>query len=117
VNLLSNAIKFTPKSGHVLVATDIDSDGYLSISVSDTGIGMSPSDLSVVFAPFQQVDHVMARRYGGAGLGLTIAKNLTELQGGALTLASELGTGTTVTLRFPPDHYSVKSELYLVAKG
>jgi two-component system, cell cycle sensor histidine kinase PleC len=117
VNLLSNAIKFTPKSGHVIVATDIDSDGNLSISVSDTGIGMSPSDLSLVFAPFQQIDQVMARRYGGAGLGLTIAKNLTELQGGGLTLASELGKGTTVTLRFPPDHYSVKSELYLVAKG
>jgi signal transduction histidine kinase len=48
---------------------------------------------------------------------LTIAKNLAELQGGELTLASELGKGTTVTLRFPPDHYSVKSELYLVAKG
>jgi signal transduction histidine kinase len=117
VNLLSNAIKFTPRLGHVVVATDIDGDGNLSISVRDNGIGMSPADLSRVFEPFQQVEHAMARRYEGAGLGLTIAKNLTELQGGALTLGSELGRGTTVTLRFPPESYSVKSELFLVAIG
>ena len=117
VNLLSNAIKFTPKSGQVTIATDIDASGGLSICISDTGIGMSPADLSLVFAPFQQIDHGIARRYDGAGLGLTIAKNLAELQGGTLTLSSELGKGTSVTLRFPSDCYSVQSELYLVAKG
>ena len=110
VNLLSNAIKFTPRSGNVVVATDIDGDGVLSISVRDNGIGMSPADMSRVFEPFQQVEHAMARKYEGAGLGLTIAKNLTELQGGALTLTSEPANGTTVTLRFPPECYSVQSE-------
>jgi signal transduction histidine kinase len=115
VNLLSNAIKFTPRSGSVVVATDIDCDGVLSISVRDNGIGMSPADMSRVFEPFQQVEHAMARKYEGAGLGLTIAKNLTELQGGALTLTSEPGNGTTVTLRFPPECYSVQSEHCLVA--
>jgi signal transduction histidine kinase len=117
VNLLSNAIKFTPKSGQVKIVTDIEPDGSLSISISDTGIGMSPADLSVALRPFQQIDHGIARRYDGAGLGLTIAKNLTELQGGTLALSSELGKGTTVTLRFPSECYSVKSDLYLVAKG
>ena len=116
VNLLSNAIKFTPKSGYVVIATDIDGDGSLSISITDTGIGMSPGDIALAFAPFQQIDHGIARRYDGAGLGLTIAKNLAELQGGTLTLSSELGKGTTVTLRFPSDRYSVGSEP-LVAKG
>ncbi len=115
LNLLSNAIKFTPKSGSVTVATSVDGAGALSISVADTGIGIAPEDQAVALEPFGQIEHGLARNYQGAGLGLTIAKKLTELQGGTLALQSELGKGTTITLRFPPNSYSVKTELYLVA--
>jgi signal transduction histidine kinase len=116
VNLLANAIKFTPRDGQVVIATSFEADGSLLISVRDTGIGMSPGDMSLVFAPFQQVDHGMSRKYDGAGLGLTIAKNLAELQGGTLTLSSELGKGTEVSLRFPSARYFVDTELRLSAK-
>ena len=115
LNLLSNAIKFTPKSGSVTVATNVDSAGALSISVADTGIGIAPEDQAVALEPFGQIEHGLARNYQGAGLGLTIAKRLTELQGGTLALQSELGKGTTVTMRFTADTYSARTELYLVA--
>ncbi len=115
LNLLSNAIKFTPKSGSITVATSVDSAGGLLISVADTGIGIAAEDQAVALEPFGQIEHGLARHFQGAGLGLTIAKKLTELQGGALTLQSELGKGTTITLRFPLNTYSAKTELYLVA--
>lgn len=115
LNLLSNALKFTPRSGSVTVATSVDGAGTLSISVADTGIGIAPEDQAIALEPFGQIEHGLARNYQGAGLGLTIAKKLTELQGGALSLQSELGKGTTVILRFGTDTYSVKTEHYLVA--
>jgi signal transduction histidine kinase len=99
VNLLGNAIKFTEAGGEVSMATRMDRDG-LTISVSDTGIGISQEDLAGIFAPFHQVDHGHSRRYDGAGLGLTIAKSLSELMGGKLEVDSELGRGTIVTLSF-----------------
>jgi signal transduction histidine kinase len=101
VNLLGNAIKFTSPEGRVVMTTRIDREKGLKISVSDTGIGISPEDIASVFAPFHQVDHGNSRRYDGAGLGLTIAKNLSELMGGKLEVESELGKGTIVTLHFP----------------
>jgi signal transduction histidine kinase len=115
LNLLSNATKFTPKSGSVTIGTRIDDSGALCISVADTGIGIAPEDQAIALEPFGQIEHGLARNYQGAGLGLTIAKKLTELQGGALTLQSELGQGTTITVRFLPTNYSVKTELHLVA--
>ena len=114
LNLLSNAVKFTPAGGEVIFSTDIDDDG-LAIAVSDTGIGIAAEDLPSIFTPFHQIDNGHTRKYEGAGLGLTIAKSLAQLQGGTLTATSELGDGTTVTLRFPPDKLRV--QLYLVAQG
>lgn len=114
LNLLSNAVKFTPPGGEVVFSSDIDDNG-LSISVSDTGIGIAPEHLPSIFTPFHQIDNGHARKYEGAGLGLTIAKSLAQLQGGMLTATSELGNGTTVTLQFPADKYSV--QFYLVARG
>jgi two-component system, cell cycle sensor histidine kinase PleC len=115
LNLLSNATKFTPRSGSVTIGTRIDDSGALCISVADTGIGIAAEDQAIALEPFGQIEHGLARNYQGAGLGLTIAKKLTELQGGALTLQSELGQGTTITVRFLPTNYSVKTELHLVA--
>ena len=117
LNLLSNAIKFTPSGGRITVAASIDADGALLVSVTDTGIGMDKTDLGAALEPFGQVNRGFAKKYQGTGLGLTIAKNLTEMQGGSLSLASELGKGTEATLRFPSDRYHVESRPHLVATG
>jgi len=108
VNLLGNAIKFTEVAGIVAMTTRMDRERGLTISVSDTGIGISQEDLGGIFAPFHQVDHGHSRRFEGAGLGLTIAKSLSELMGGQLEVESELGKGTIVTLSFPAAHCSSK---------
>lgn len=102
VNVLGNAVKFTPTGGQVTVSLRADPTG-LTITVNDTGIGIAPGDLAKVMAPFGQVDSSMSRRYEGSGLGLPLSRKLMDLHGGALSLESRLGSGTTVTLRFPAD--------------
>ena len=103
LNLLSNGIKFTGDGGSVTVRAERAADKSLWIAVSDTGIGIAAADLERAMAPFSQVDSKLSRKYEGTGLGLPIAKSLTELHGGTLSLVSHLGRGTTVTLRFPPE--------------
>ncbi|WP_354686454.1 ATP-binding protein [Cupriavidus necator] len=101
-NLLGNAIKFTDhgtvtlriESGHVE-----DDTAQLVITVTDTGIGISPENLQRLFAPFVQSEHSTTRRYGGTGLGLSICKRLADLMGGELSMRSEPGEGTVVSLR------------------
>ncbi|CAK0777852.1 two-component system, cell cycle sensor histidine kinase PleC [uncultured Gammaproteobacteria bacterium] len=101
LNLLSNAIKFTPRGGRVMVVAAKLESGELTLSVSDTGIGIAGEVLPHIFEPFQQADSRLSRKHEGTGLGLSISKNLMELHGGALDLASEPGQGTTATMRFP----------------
>ena len=102
LNLLSNAVKFTPAGGHInIVAMRESGAGDLLLSVSDTGIGMSPEEIPHALEPFGQIDGTLARRYDGTGLGLTITKAFVEMHGGALTLDSEKGRGTTATIRLP----------------
>jgi signal transduction histidine kinase len=102
LNLLSNAVKFTPAGGYInIVAKREGGAGDLLISVSDTGIGMEPDEIPRALEPFGQIDGTLARRYDGTGLGLTITKAFVEMHGGALTLDSEKGRGTTVTIRLP----------------
>ena len=101
LNLVSNAVKFTPDDGIVTVAAARAEGGGLTITVSDTGIGMSEADLAVAMQPFQQVDSSLARRYEGTGLGLPLAKAFVELHGGTLTITSAVGRGTTVRIAFP----------------
>jgi signal transduction histidine kinase len=100
LNLLSNAIKFTPPGGRVQVATALDSDGFV-IKVRDTGIGIASNDLPKVLIPFTQLDSKLSRKHGGTGLGLPLTKGLVELHGGSLAIESEVGVGTTVTVRLP----------------
>ncbi|HEY5983065.1 MAG TPA: GAF domain-containing protein, partial [Anaerolineales bacterium] len=100
LNLLSNAAKFTAE-GSIVLAAMPEGDETLSVSVSDTGIGISPEDLPRVFLEFQQADNSTTRKYGGTGLGLTISRDLAHLLGGDLTAESELGKGSTFTLRIP----------------
>jgi signal transduction histidine kinase len=100
LNLLSNAIKFSPPGGTVTVRAEDGAEGIV-VAVSDTGIGMCEHDIPRALEPFRQIDNIMHRHYEGVGLGLPLAKRLTELHGGRLEIASQLGRGTTVTLHFP----------------
>ncbi|HEX3429531.1 MAG TPA: ATP-binding protein [Rhizomicrobium sp.] len=102
LNLLSNAVKFTPGGGRVDIAVSC-SDAGIAISVSDTGIGMAPGEISIALERFGQIDSRLSRKYTGTGLGLPLSKHLVELHGGALTIVSAAGQGTTVTALFPRD--------------
>jgi len=101
INLLSNALKFTPRGGRVVLSARARVNGGLAISVSDTGIGIAPEDIQTVLAPFGQVESAFSRRHHGTGLGLPLARSITELHGGTLELESALGAGTTVTIVLP----------------
>jgi signal transduction histidine kinase len=101
-NLLSNAIKFTPPKGSLVVSA-LSEGAELAISVADNGIGMAPEHIQRAFERFGQVDNSLSRKYEGAGLGLSIAKQLAELHSGRLDLQSKLDVGTTVSLIFPAE--------------
>ncbi|WP_133138977.1 two-component system sensor histidine kinase LetS [Legionella genomosp. 1] len=100
-NLVSNAVKFTD-DGYVLVRTSIeqesDKDYMLCVSVTDTGIGISPDDQTRLFNAFNQADTSITRRYGGTGLGLVICKKLVEAMQGRIVLNSELNKGSTFSV-------------------
>ena len=100
LNLLSNAIKFTPAGGLVSVAVEHRQNG-LAMTVRDTGIGMAPEDIPRALQPFVQVDTSLARRHGGTGLGLPLAKLFVDLHGGQFTIRSAVGKGTEVTVVLP----------------
>ncbi|MGH3265064.1 MAG: response regulator, partial [Trebonia sp.] len=105
-NLLSNAVKFTER-GHVelLIETkpaQLPGTGSLIVfSVTDSGIGISPDNLTSIFSAFQQGDGTTSRRYGGTGLGLAICREVAVRLGGEVTVHSELGAGSTFTLHLP----------------
>jgi signal transduction histidine kinase/CheY-like chemotaxis protein/HAMP domain-containing protein len=99
-NLLSNAVKFTER-GRVTLQVSGENDAELVFSVVDTGIGIAPENLAVIFGAFQQGDGTLSRRYGGTGLGLSIASQVSALLGGQITATSDLGRGSTFTLRVP----------------
>lgn len=102
-NLLSNGLKFTER-GEVRLTVDLDGSGdepRVRYTVTDTGIGIPADQVDRVFEEFHQVRNALQARTTGTGLGLGYARRLAEILGGTLTLASELGRGTTVTLRLP----------------
>jgi PAS domain S-box-containing protein len=101
VNLLSNAIKFTPADGKVEVWASLAADGGVEITVTDTGIGMSPADIPRALKPFLQLEDSWARKYEGTGLGLPLVQAFLAMHGGALQIDSTPGHGTAVTARFP----------------
>ncbi len=103
LNLINNAIKFT-ETGHVYVNVsleDRDDQPYIRFDVEDTGIGIAPDKQELIFGSFSQADGSTSRKYGGTGLGLTITKQLAELLGGDLSLASEVDKGSTFSLTIP----------------
>jgi len=100
LNLLSNAIKFTPESGQVGVHAAL-TDGFAEISVSDTGVGISPEDHEAVFEEFRQVGSDYAKKHEGTGLGLTLSRRFVELHGGKIWVKSQLNQGATFTFTLP----------------
>ena len=103
LNLLSNAVKYTPSGGTVSLTAAPAPDGGLLLEVRDNGVGIPERDLDRVLQAYARVESPANRQTEGAGLGLPLTRRLVELHGGAMTLASRVGQGTTVTLHFPPD--------------
>jgi signal transduction histidine kinase len=100
INLLSNAIKFAPKGTTVTLSARATADG-VAIGVEDRGPGIAPDDLPRLFKKFEQLGKPGGRRPGGTGLGLAITEAIVELHGGAITVDSAVGRGTTMTCRLP----------------
>jgi signal transduction histidine kinase len=100
LNLLSNAVKFTPEGGRITVSA-APADGFVEISVADTGIGIAPEDQEAIFEEFRQVGRDYARKREGTGLGLTLARRFVELHGGRIWVKSEVGKGSTFTFTLP----------------
>lgn len=107
LNLISNAIKFTGTGGRVTL--DCSGDGEMvTISVSDTGIGIPTDELERIFEPFSQVDNSHTRRKTGTGLGLALVRTMVEQQGGVIQVASEPGAGSTFSVRLPAGEVPMK---------
>ena len=116
INLLDNAVKFTLAGGEIHVRIDLDEDNSMAVSVSDNGVGIPEEDLAQITEPFRRSrSNPLIQDRQGAGLGLALVKYLVELHGGALTLESEVGRGTTATLRFPAERTVVSPASPLAA--
>ncbi|HUX36656.1 MAG TPA: ATP-binding protein [Rectinemataceae bacterium] len=104
-NFLSNAVKFTPDGGKVRLEARASEhrEGFIDISVSDTGIGIKEEDLGRLFKEFSQLDSPLQKRYEGTGLGLALSKHLIESIGGGIAVSSEEGKGSVFTISFPSD--------------
>lgn len=110
-NFVSNALKFTEK-GEVRVTTRVSEDGRSVVfAVSDTGIGVAPENVDLIFQEFGQVDSVMQRKFRGSGLGLPLSKGLAELLGGRVWLESEPGRGSTFYAQIPLKYTGTESEI------
>ena len=103
VNILSNAVKYTPSGGHVSLSARALPHDRVRIRVEDDGVGIPAADVPRLFERFYRVDKARSRAAGGTGLGLAIAKEIVEQHEGKIALASEYGSGTTVTITLPTD--------------
>jgi len=101
LNLLTNALKFTHHGGVTIAARLAARDRRLSLSVTDTGIGIAPADQERVFEDFRQLDNSPTRAYGGTGLGLSICRRLAQMLDGEITVQSQVAKGSTFTLTLP----------------
>ena len=108
-NLVANAVKFT-ESGEVALRVDAAPGERVRFTVSDTGIGIDPAQLDVIFEAFRQADGSTSRKFGGSGLGLSISRDLAQRMGGDISVASEPGRGSTFTLELPVDGSGYASE-------
>ncbi len=108
LNLLSNAIKFTPAGGFIAVSIEARPDG-VALQVTDTGVGIAPEDIERVMQPFEQVTDSALLTSAGTGLGLALTQSLVQMHKGTLTVESELGRGTTVTIFLPFDPSALRA--------
>ncbi len=106
INLLSNAVKYTPEGGRISITAELDGEGQMHISITDTGIGLTDEEIEKALSPFGQVNTALDKNESGTGLGLTLVQSLMSLHGGAFELFSQKGIGTTATLIFPPKRVS-----------
>jgi PAS domain S-box-containing protein len=117
LNIIGNAFKFTPRGGSIIIDAkngeeEVQGD-FIKIYVKDTGIGIKEEDLPLIFERFQQTDNSSSRRHEGTGIGLSLAKELIELQGGKIEVESEYGSGSTFTIYIPTgkDHISDQNQI------
>jgi signal transduction histidine kinase/DNA-binding response OmpR family regulator len=116
-NLLSNAVKFTPEGGSITLDARLEEEGddqcAITMSVADTGIGISGEQKSRLFSSFSQAESGTSRRFGGTGLGLVISKRIVEMMNGRIWLTSELGRGAvfSFTVRLAKGHEEIEDEL------
>lgn len=108
INLMSNAMRYTPEGGWVVVTVGLDRK-HLTISVSDTGIGIAKEDLSRIFGRFWRADASRAREAGGLGVGLAVTKQIVERHHGFISVESELEKGTTFTIHLPREQQQQSS--------
>ncbi|AFZ02492.1 hybrid sensor histidine kinase/response regulator [Calothrix sp. PCC 6303] len=101
INLLNNAVKFTPAGGRITLEVKNTRPSFLKISITDTGIGISPANIKKLFQPFIQIDSSLNRQYDGTGLGLALVKRIVELHGGSVGLTSEVGVGSCFSVELP----------------
>ena len=114
LNLVVNAIKFTPSGGSIEVLVAVES-GVLRLSVSDTGVGISPELLPRIFDRFWQVDTSSTRKFQGAGIGLALVRSLSEAMDGTVRVESKLAQGTTFTVEFPVEPGTSTEERVMAA--
>jgi signal transduction histidine kinase len=117
VNLMANGIKFTPAGGEVSLSCWATEGSGFVFQVVDNGVGIAHQDIPKAMSVFGQVDNDLEQQSKGTGLGLPLAKALAELHGGTLDLQSELGSGTTVTLRLPARRILAQAAPRQVAAG
>ncbi|AMO72162.1 hypothetical protein AZE99_10140 [Sphingorhabdus sp. M41] len=115
-NLIGNAVKFTQQGGVSVQARKIGLGNHelIELAISDTGIGIAPERQSVIFDEFSQADESTARKFGGTGLGLAISRQLADLMGGAISLQSEFGKGTTFFVTLPVRSMEAESQETIV---
>ncbi len=101
INLLSNAVKFTPEGGLVTLSITLDAKSDFIIKIKDTGIGMDEAGISIAMEVFGHVTSAFSKEHEGTGLGLPLTQKLVQAHDGSLHIASALGVGTTVTVKFP----------------
>ncbi|GKX34218.1 MAG: PAS domain-containing sensor histidine kinase [Rhizobiaceae bacterium MnEN-MB40S] len=102
INILSNAVRFTPAGGQAVVSSSYEKDGGVVVRIRDTGVGMSDQQLADAMKPFRQVSESARPRGEGTGLGLPLAKAMTEANRAQFSMDSKPGAGTIVEIRFPP---------------
>ncbi len=108
LNLLSNAIKYTPAGGSVTLRLALGPGGGLTVSVSDTGIGMNDEDIDAALTAYDRAADPTVRRIEGTDLGLPVAKAIIARHGGQMAIESQPGRGTTVTCWLPPERLVAK---------